>query len=138
MSFLLLTIIVCIVFFFKYYPSYNSQIKMSPTLINPSVLDVVYKVPNRFKMQKNTLSGLIATCNPKDYSCKIYNHRDALSKCSKLCDKKFPDSIFTGNYLKTKELNSCECKMIENLTNTEADTNENSDKLIYHKLVFGK
>lgn len=120
MSFLLLLTITLFVFLITYNPSYKNQVKLIKDF-NKKISNLIsfssYKVPNRFKIKENTLSGLIATCDPTD--CPIYNHRDALSKCSLLCDKKFPNSIFTGNYTKSKNLNSCECRFIENLSNTD-------------------
>ena len=50
----------------------------------------------------------IAFCN----DCKIYNHRDARSKCDKLCDISFPgnNAVYSGNWFGKDKGAACECQ----------------------------
>uniref|UniRef100_A0A6C0H6L6 Uncharacterized protein n=1 Tax=viral metagenome TaxID=1070528 RepID=A0A6C0H6L6_9ZZZZ len=74
------------------------------------ILFVVY-----FFVSKETLENTktktvkqLATCT----DCKIYNHRDARSKCDKLCDLTFPEknAVYNGNWIGNEKGATCECQ----------------------------
>lgn len=60
----------------------------------------------------------IATCQ----NCKMYNHRDARSKCDGLCSSKYPKSTYTGVWTKIKDGSSCECAYDGKLSTAFVDT----------------
>lgn len=52
------------------------------------------------------------SCNStEDDGCKMYNTRDINSKCQSLCVEKNKNAKFTGEYLKDKDVHSCECQI---------------------------
>lgn len=99
----------------------------------------ITKSPSLLKKKEFNPNNKIAQCNSKnDIPCRIWNVRDAESKCDSLCNKQYPGSNFTGNYttefstpdyiFNTDVIAKCECNLDDvtnNVTNVSTEKMEN-------------
>jgi len=101
--------------------------------------------------------NISVSCNDEtSIDCKMYNHRDIQTKCSALCKKKDQQYIFSGKYMKKKNVHMCECELEgEAFVNTNEhpdilpdvipddsrfsnrDYSEQENAKRYNKLIFG-
>lgn len=96
-----------------------------------TILAILFVIILWYANTKTSPKRNVAVCNLSDPFCRVWNHRDASSKCNSLCK-----SQSTGKYKKMDNQLVCECSdTIENFS-SENEREEN-DKMRFKNLIFG-
>jgi hypothetical protein len=70
------------------------------------ILSILYK-------NKNKNERILKICRKDDLQCRMYNHRDINTKCTRLCKEENLKFNFTGNLQENNNEYICECVYIQ-------------------------